>query len=96
MGDYCEHNDNCLFNNSFCNSTTNSCACLTNYYFENEQCVKGVGSACENDDECAHIENAKCLRGNSTEKLCQCKADYVSGDDFRFCLPGEQKLEIKF
>ncbi|KAK6639166.1 hypothetical protein RUM43_007436 [Polyplax serrata] len=87
VGDYCEKDEECLFDKSKCDESKKLCKCQDRYYPEKGQCVTGVGSPCQDDGDCTRAKNTKCVKQNSNEKYCSCEDGQVAAEDSKYCLP---------
>ncbi|XP_058800979.1 cell death abnormality protein 1-like isoform X2 [Phymastichus coffea] len=76
FGSYCEKTEECkAIPNASCEN--NKCACSKTFFQREQQCVKGLNAACENDDECK-LENTACLTVDNA-KTCRCTSDFTVG-----------------
>lgn len=73
VGRICKRDEDCGFDNSFCNSTRHQCFCVPGFTADTgrHNClpiVKNISGACEDNEQChAGIPNSQCLN-----KTCVC------------------------
>ncbi|XP_014282975.1 cell death abnormality protein 1 isoform X2 [Halyomorpha halys] len=86
VGSKCEENLDCMFENSYCDTTVNSCQCIKGYIYINGSCVSGAGGKCNSTSDC-YTEGTNCANG-----ICTCQKGFIGSDNSRKCLTVVQKL----